>query len=278
MRFGMEELVPIVAKMAEKYTSKESSSIPYDTAQQLMEAVIYCVDECEKKEKNTLVASNMISAQQMYETGLRLVEEKTKKALDLYNEMMNGFSGYGNECLYDTVVKGFPEFFKWYDCQFGPQDTILTLDYPILVDLSGYTGIDRIYEYLFCIKMEQQFLRKFSPETVIRILSSYNSDYRRMIDNISEIVLTDVILHFLSGKQMSETDYKPEESKRLRDRLRKENLSDLRSKLQAVLEEMIREYYENDRELIGYLSKAIDNISVRIKNAAEYSITIDNIE
>lgn len=39
--YHMEELIPIVAMLADKYTSKESSSISYERANQLMEATIY---------------------------------------------------------------------------------------------------------------------------------------------------------------------------------------------------------------------------------------------
>lgn len=106
----------------------------------------------------------------------------------MYNEMMPEFSDYGNICLYDTVVKGMPEFFKWYDIRFNPQDTILTLDYPVTRDLSGYTGIDRIYEYLRCIRKEQDFLHSF-PESYVRgVLRKYCFGYQEMIENIYEIV------------------------------------------------------------------------------------------
>ena len=38
MSFSMEELLPIVAWLTEKYTSKESTSISYERARQFMEA------------------------------------------------------------------------------------------------------------------------------------------------------------------------------------------------------------------------------------------------
>lgn len=45
MDYEMEELVPIVGKLAEKYTSHESTSITYEKAEQLMGAVLYCIHE-----------------------------------------------------------------------------------------------------------------------------------------------------------------------------------------------------------------------------------------
>lgn len=50
MDYEMEELLPIVATLAEKYTGGESSSISYEKAGQLMEAVMYCIRETNARE------------------------------------------------------------------------------------------------------------------------------------------------------------------------------------------------------------------------------------
>ena len=60
-----------------------------------------------------------VPAKKAYEVGAVHVREKTKKALDMYNELMTYFSSYGNRCLEDTIIKGMPEFFKWYNIDFG---------------------------------------------------------------------------------------------------------------------------------------------------------------
>lgn len=211
LNISMGELLPIVGKLAERYTMGESTSVTYEKAQQLMEAVLYCIREAERAERcayceledlgqnggsdETQFSLNEVangkkrlSAQQAYERGLVCVEKKVKAALTLYNEMQSHFDSYGNRCLYDTFVKGIPEFFKWYDIRFAPQDTILTLDYPVNRDLAAYSGIDRIYEYLICIRQEQEFLSVFPRDYVIGILREYNPLYEDMIDNIYEVV------------------------------------------------------------------------------------------
>ena len=218
-QISMEEIMPIVAKLTERYTAGDSTSVTYEKAEQLMGAVLYCIreakyaekDEEDKREngqcenehsahdtssdeaksierhtgtRNLTTCSKGMSAQQAYETGLDCVEKKVKAALALYNDMQTQFDSYGNRCLYDTFVKGIPEFFKWYDMRFAPQDTILTLDYPVLKDLSAYTGIDRIYEYLLCIQKEQEFLHAFPRNDVIDALERYNPAHEDMIDNV----------------------------------------------------------------------------------------------
>ena len=270
MKYEMEDLVPIVAKLAEGYTSKESTSITYERAQQLMEAVLYSIREAEKAGQFSLIQKDELSTERMYAIGVKCVEDKTKEALDLYNGIMTHFSSYGNQCLYDTVVKGLPEFFKWYDCRYDPQNTILTLDYPILMDISEQTGIDKIYDFLFCIQLEQIFLNKFPPEYVMEILSKYDKQYKLMIENLCEIVLMNVISHMLAGKEIFILDFEPEEYLKMQTLIQKENLSDLREKLKNAVKVLVREYYENDEKLMEYLYKTVDNIAVRMKCAADY--------
>lgn len=210
--YEIEELVPIVARLAHKMTGGESTSITYEKAQQLMEAVLYCIREWEcEQEGAAQIGSQMhvaepfqreqqesegqliqrgqrISAEQAYELGLACVTKKVKLSLALYNKMMETFDSYGNHCLQDTIVKGIPEFFKWYDVKFAPQDTILTLDYPVQEDLRKYTGVDAIWEYLCCIRQEQKYLGKLPRNFVVESLKSYCEDYEDMIENLRQIV------------------------------------------------------------------------------------------
>ena len=263
--YEAEDLVPIVAELAKRYTSGESSSITYEAAGQLMEAVLYCIREFEKGEAFSLTTGKKLPAGKCYERGLELVEKKVQDALKLYNRMMLYFSSYGNRCLQDTVEKGMPEFFKWYDYRLNPQDTLLTLDYPILMDLSADTGIDRIYGYLLCISLEQKFLRKFPRDFVREALAEYDSRYQWMIDNLCEVVLFTVIRYIVLDKNLTEPDFSPEELSGLQKIIREKSLEELREKLKEAVDDLVDDYFEEDENLKTYLYAAIQNISVRMK-------------
>ena len=269
MNYELGELVPIVARLAEGYTSKASTSITYDRAQQLMRAVLYCIQEGENSGQFTLMTGTELSAEKMYEIGAGCVQEKTKETLNLYNGMMTLFSSYGNRCLQDTVEKGLPEFFKWYDCRFEPQNTILTLDYPVLTDLSEESGIDKIHDYVVCIQMEQKFLNRLPSEYVVESLLQYNKRYKLLIENLCEIVLTNLIGHILTGQKISGMPLQQEEYSRLQETIQEESLSQLRKRITDAIHRLILEYYENDGELEAYLQRAVENISTRIKCAAD---------
>lgn len=272
MDYEMEELVPIVGKLAEKYTSHESTSITYEKAEQLMGAVLYCIHELWESSGNAPSLNKKLSAQRAYEMGAAYVREKTGKALDLYNRILPEFFHYENKCLYDTFVKGIPEFFKWYDIQFEPQNTILTLDYPLLKDISEYTGIDKIFEFIKSIGLEQKFLKLFPAGYVINILSKDNRNWQESMDNICEIVFTHVIGHIMLGKSLTVIELKETDYFYMQEMFEQIALEDIKKHLEVTLEIYIKNYYENDRELLNYLSGAISGIVVRLKNAADNKV------
>ena len=272
MDYEMEELVPIVGKLAEKYTSHESTSITYEKAEQLMGAVLYCIHELWESSGNAPSLNKKLSAQRAYEMGAAYVREKTGKALDLYNSILPEFCHYENKCLYDTFVKGIPEFFKWYDIQFEPQNTILTLDYPLLKDISEYTGIDKIFEFIKSIGLEQKFLKIFPAGYVINILSKDNRNWQESMDNICEIVFTHVIGHIMLGKSLTVIELKETDYFYMQEMFEQIALEDIKKHLEVTLEIYIKNYYENDRELLNYLSGAISGIVVRLKNAADNKV------
>lgn len=135
--YELEELLPLVVELAEKYTGGESTSVTYEKAQQLMGAVIYCIREnynwrvgewmSEQKEiftETQIAGRRRLSAREAYETGYRCVIDKVKAALALYHEILEELDDFGNEFLKNTIRKGMPEFFTWYNPEFEPQDTI----------------------------------------------------------------------------------------------------------------------------------------------------------
>lgn len=189
--FEAEELVPIVAELAGIYTGHESTSITYERAQSLMEAVQYCIHELElskKTEKSPMAVGRTLSAREAYQVGYQLVLDKVERLRNVYNQMMPEFCDYGLRCLRETMVDGIPEFFKWYDVKFQPQDTILTLDYPIPVDLSKLSGVDAVYAYTEYVCREQEFLRQYDSSYIVELLERYHKNYGVLVENICEMI------------------------------------------------------------------------------------------
>ncbi len=230
-----------------------------------MEAVLYCIHEAEQS-GNGIVTAEQKTAQYLYETGVSCVKRRTKEALELYNEISAEFNHYENHCLYDTFVEGLPEFFKWYDVKFCPQDTIITLDYPVLKDISGYTGIDKIYEFIRCIQMEQGFLSIFPEDFVLQVLFRYDKEYRELIDNICEIVLSWVAVYILAGKPLSEENLDGADHQIIQEIFETNKMEDICGQLGLKVSAMVEKYRPNSRGLTQYLLGSIRGIAVRLKH------------
>ena len=183
--YSMEDLLPIVARLTEAYTSKESSSITYEKARQFMDAVIYCI---ESSKEFIVIKSSVLSATEAYELGYQMVVEKVRQTIDKYNELMLYFDHYGNINYRDTVEKALPGFFMYYDAKYAPMEHIITMDYPVFGLDMELEGIDMIRQYLDAIIIEQQYLVQFDRNKIIETLRAFHLRYEKEYFNLKEIV------------------------------------------------------------------------------------------
>ena len=185
--YTMEDLLPVVGKLAEKFTSNESSSVTYERARQLMDAVIYCIAHLGDN-SHTLATADKLPAEEAYRLGYAAVIDKVKETQQKYNALMEFFDHYQNDNYRDTLEKGLPAFFLYYDPKFAPLDTIITMDYPVFGMDNTLDGIDRIRQYIDIIWNEQRYLQKFPREYIISELRAFHPDYENEFFNLKEIV------------------------------------------------------------------------------------------
>lgn len=258
--FSMEELLPIVAELAEKYTSGESSSVTYERAQGLMQAVLYCINET-RQEENVVYAAGM-SAKEAYQIGYRMVVEKAKKTTTLYNKLVSEFQDFGNENYRDTVTKAIPGFLQYYDARFEPYETIITMDYPTIAPVTGITGVDAVYEYVKYISFEQRFLQKFPAEYVCRILEKHHGGYRKQFFNLCGIILRHVVIRiFLEGNMSCE---------RLEEKIADKKADELEQMFTTVLHRLIVREYEGDEQLEQYMQYEFRDFANDLINGIRY--------
>lgn len=275
MNRSMEELIPLVAELTEKYTGKESSSIPYDKARQLMGAVIYCIDEFETAgiAAGSIVPEStaQVSAREAYNRGYQLLLKKAEQTKAMYHQILADFCSYGNEAYRDTFEKGIPAFFLCYDPRFNPQNHILTLDYPVLETLSDRSGIDIIADYVECIGLEQQFLKALPKSFIRHVLSAYHPEYEILIINIAGIVLRNLLGCMMAGKRVDTTMYTDAEQQQITELVGAYPAKQLSMMMSNRLSELIRHGYHSDQRLEQYLQNAIWDFSFELKHAVEYN-------
>lgn len=213
-----DALLPAVASLSDRYTSRESSSVTYETANMLMEAVLYCIQECLGESEHVMTSDAMPEPLVLYEKGYEAVLAKVKSANALYEELIKDFTDYGCRNYGDTVLKGMPAFFLKYDARFCPQDHIITLDYPLLAGDLELCGVDQIHDYLHKLLMEKRFLGHFDKAAVSGLLSELCPEYGELyLDNICRPVLSRAAECLILDKPLTDLRLSNEEKRELQE-------------------------------------------------------------
>ena len=269
MEYQLEELLPLTARLAEKYTSKESSSVTYETAQMLMEAVLYCVRECRDTSEYTLVSEHTVKAEDAYRIGYDRVVEKTRKAKEIYDKLIKDFCDYGCSNYRETILKGMPAFFIAYDARFRPQDHLLTLDYPTVNIHREMCGIDVIYQYLCDIVVEKDFLECFPQQAVRQLLERVQSgNSTGYMGNLSELVLVTAFGCMITDRQLSQLRLFSQDIEAAEQYFRGDDLQGTEGKLRMLLRVLAE---KSGRQIwVSYFDSLCHEYAVRIQNGIEY--------
>lgn len=283
----LEQIMPIVAKLADKYTSKESSSVSYEVAAMLTEAVVYTVEECfdrenaseigAKEKDENLIAQNFETRDLsvFYEKGKDIICRKVYEAKDLYEKIIENFQDYGCVNYRDTILKGFPAFFTKYDYKFQPQNHILSLDYPSLIQNEDLTGIDLILQYLNGIYIEAEFLKKFSATAVRQCVmegaagESLQVFLKYYMGNICDAVLWRAVCCAIADKSVQDLCLEQEDWREIEFFFEGDSVQKARQKIEAIIRLLIQKLNDNGVNIelpVEYFSGVSHEYAVRIMN------------
>jgi len=265
MKYEMKELIPLVTILSRQYTSKESSSICEEKAKQLMEAVLYTIDLTEDTKLDMMInlrQKDSIVAKEAYFAGGEILLMKFQNLQKKYGKLMEEFDSYGNVCLKEMVEKGFPAFFRYYDITYNPQNTILTLDYPMLGSTVSLCGILAIEQAVNAIETEQLFLQLFSREYVIQTLTSYHNNYEHLILNVAEVVYESLLLK-LKSCVPDEIQKEAQKSKTSYCNFMKKMKENLENNLKNQNSNECNDTAEKMDMVFAYLNLCFDGICIR---------------
>ncbi len=265
-----EELIPLVTELAEKYTGFEHSSISYERAQSLMEAVMYCIQTYERSAGDRMLSAINPSADEACEAGRRIILDKAAELRRLYNQMIPDFQDYGSPYLRDIITTGIPQFLQSYDPLYAPQETLLTLDYPLLKDILSLNGIDAILTCLRCICLEQEFLHGLDHFYVSEVLQAACAGASLPPENLLSIVLPNVIGHILLAKPFDHIGFVQREYDALEDILQKAARDELENHMARLINRFAGHLCHGNLPLQEYLGLGIRDMTVRLRNCLQH--------
>lgn len=268
MEYEMEELLPLVERLTFKYTSGDSSSVTYETARMLMEAIIYCIREYDEQgEELQLRTKEKLEAAMAYQLGYEAVIAKVHKTKELYHAVLEDFHDYGCQNLKETFLDAIPAFFVGYDPKFKPQDHILTLDYPVIRPVYDSCGVDAIYRYVGHVRLENDFLRAFDAAQVEELLERVMPDYRKLYyENIAYAVLLTVVGCIIVSKPVGRLLLTSRDLSDIKQYFKGDSEDTAENKINCLLSDMFQNVFCDDGNMEEYFKVLGKDYAVRIVN------------
>lgn len=182
------KLFSLLPNLIRRYTSGESSSIPVDTAQDMLNSLYYLFSTYIKDSGFAVSIILNENAEELYMKAVRHIETKIEYGKKLYVKAEFLTSKFHNISITDTL-NGIKAFFKFYDFRFFSHLIPGDIDYQLCIPVSeDLLGIDYIIKYLEHLIIEISFIELFEIKRVDAILIKAYPNYNETILNLFEPV------------------------------------------------------------------------------------------
>lgn len=182
----------LLAQTTDRYTKGNSSSIPMEVAQNLMQSDFFTVGVQLKSYQtpdDAVAALKKIPLTELYSNGRKLISIKLRATHQYYRCVLSSMLDTDNDAYNETLTKGITSFFKQYDQAYLAHEILISVDYPLFNEVTDLAGIEFIQKYLESAKCENDFCQHFLSEAVHTLLQQYHKDYASLLFNIFEQVL-----------------------------------------------------------------------------------------
>jgi hypothetical protein len=177
-----EALLALLSDRIARYTMGDSTSVPIDTAQRLLESIAFCV-ELHGADVNKDVSDDAPLSERFW-AGVREAKRRARRAKLLFSEAKRWQPPVVNIGFQDTLA-ALPTFFRYYDAEFFAAEIPGSIDYPLCRPVvEELLGVTFVQDYLTRWLVESRFLRAFSKEALVRLYERYYGDYNDLLVNL----------------------------------------------------------------------------------------------
>ena len=263
------ELLELMEKEVVRYTNDESSSIPVEKAQEILQSICFSIGfylKCISPMTQKLDALKDRKLLELYYNGLKGVQDCVNESRLLYTQLQKtAMPELINFAYQDTVFKALPEFFHDYEPEFAAHITQALIDYPLSEVVENLCGVEYIYAYLQRLSLEQSFLNKFAIQDINLLLENYDEQAKHMLINIFEIVLTNAFACVLLDQKLERLLVNTQELEWIKNYLGSLADIDLEEQCEQILD-FISKQLNLSVELTCYNKKAYVRMLPRLKH------------
>ncbi|ADL53328.1 DUF6179 domain-containing protein [Clostridium cellulovorans] len=270
------KLWKLLGKRTERYTMGDSTSIPVEIAEELLNSIFFSL-ELElreltnvsevliEKDINDLLEASWNKITSLIDEGKNLLELVKKSSTDVEN------------ISYNDTLNEIGKFFYKYNYRFFAHKIDCSIDYQLSNPISEkFQGIEYINEYLKALLIENEFCRCFDKDNISYILNRQSSDYKELLINIFDPILTNSIGLNILGEDILKLEITPLQRETLLEIFRKlskpETLAGLKNSVRRICDIL----GIVDNENIEYIQKSAMDIYPRIEVGVS-TANIDNV-
>ena len=265
-----------LGKHTERYTMGDSTSVPIEIAEELLNSICFSlglelrglmnVNEVLMEEDiSDLLKASWSKIASLMERGKQLLEAVRKSSPNIEN------------ISYKDTLNEIGKFFNKYDYRFFAHKIDCSIDYQLSNPISEkLQGIEYINEYLKALLIENEFCICFDKDNISYILNSYCSDYKELLINIFEPILTNAIGLDILGGDMLTLAISALQRETLLGIFRNLSKTEILVKLKISAKRVCDILRIVDNEKIEYIQKTAVNIYPRIEVGLSTG-NIDNI-
>lgn len=187
-----EKLLRLLSRQVERYTMGGSTSIRVELAQELLNSICCCLgitDQPDGRWRHLLNCDIDLE----YQNGLARIEKKKQFGRQLWKTVCTNLPPVENTSMLDTL-KSIGAFWKNYDSRFFAHEVPCNIDYQLSVPVpESYQGVDYVNRYLENLLCENLFLSEYLADDLLPLLDRYSPDFRGLLINLFEPVITNSI-------------------------------------------------------------------------------------
>lgn len=188
-----EKLLSFLAEQARRYTGGDSSSVPVETAQELLRSLCYHLNLSPDKPSDRWRTLLHADLKEEYQRSLHRFQERLAYGEQLWRAVRTRLPPVESRSMLDTLDE-IGVFWRRYDPRFFAHQIPCGIDYQLALPMPDeLAGVDYINRYLEHLAVENQLLSCFRNEALISVLERSSPDYQNLLVNLFEPVAANAL-------------------------------------------------------------------------------------
>lgn len=265
IQFGILELM---TKEVDRYTNGESSSVPVEKAQEILQSIAYLIGAYLKTIPDMRTKLDLLTKETMtvlFYRGLDEVAKMRKASLAIHSELCQNDRKLRSIAYHDTIFTGLKEALHDYNMEYGAHETGGSIDYPLMVHLEECLGMEYIYRYLNRIRLEDSILQKFTVQKIHLLLHYFDREAEQLLINLCELSVINALGCELLHKDCRELVISHKDLNELKLILKGKNRDEIGYILKEAVQ-LLSDDLELSEEATDYLRSAIGELTIRLSN------------